>query len=127
MEYFFFLSLLVIFVSNPVTGCSSVTKFYRLQVVPEMTPVLVNKDQVMVWVDYKPALDAIFGKLSEMVANLSSNNTRELYFAGVSLAYQNFTNVDRIFIGSDVFRRSSIGGMGVFFSESPSRWVGVES
>ena len=100
MEYFFFLSLLVIFVSNPVTGCSSVTKFYRLQVVPEMTPVLVNKDQVMVWVDYKPALDAIFGKLSEMVANLSSNNTRELYFAGVSLAYQNFTNVDRIFIGS---------------------------
>ena len=88
MKILLYVSLLLGIFSNPILCCKA--NDYRLNLAPKMTPVLVNDNELMVWVDYQPSLDAFFEDLEQ---DLSTNKSIESY------SYKNFSIVDAIAIG----------------------------
>ena len=75
--------------SNPILCCLS--NDYRLQMAPKMTPVLVNENELMVWFDFQPSLDAFF---EDLVQDLSTKKSIQSY------AFKNFSIVNSIAIGN---------------------------
>ena len=87
-ENLFYMSLFIFL--GPVACCLPKSNVYRIQEVPKMTPVLVNENEVMVWVDYEPSLNAFF---QDIMQDLTTNKSIESY------AYKNMSIIESIVIG----------------------------